>query len=153
MKKLQFTKNINASPEKVYNAMLGISNIKTYEQWTAEFNPSSTYVGNWEKGSKMLFVGVDAEGKRGGMVSEVAENTPFTFVSIRHYGMVDGEQEITEGEEVAKWAGSMENYHFEGNDSGTTVTVEIDAVEDYLDYFNKTYPQALNKLQTIAESL
>lgn len=102
MKKLQLKKDINASAEKVYNTMLGISNIETYEQWTAEFNPTSTYEGSWEKGSKIYFVGTDENGKKGGMVSEIADNIPFQFVSIRHYGMLDGENEITEGPEIEK---------------------------------------------------
>ncbi|MCB0463765.1 MAG: SRPBCC domain-containing protein, partial [Flavobacteriaceae bacterium] len=80
MKKLQFKIDINASAQKVYNTMLGIENIETYEQWTAEFNPTSTYEGNWDKGSKIYFVGTDENGKRGGMVSEIADNIPFKFV-------------------------------------------------------------------------
>ena len=56
MKKLQFKKDINASAEKVYNTMLGIRNIETYQQWTSEFNPTSTYEGSWEKGAKIYFI-------------------------------------------------------------------------------------------------
>ena len=82
MKKLQFKTEIIASAKKVYNTMLGIDNIETYEQWTAEFNPTSTYEGSWEKGSKIYFVGTDENGKRGGMVSEIADNVPYKFVSI-----------------------------------------------------------------------
>ena len=151
MKKIQFKKDIHASAEKVYNTMLGIGNIETYEQWTAEFNPTSTYEGSWEKGSKMYFVGTDENGKRGGMISEIADNIPFRFVSIRHYGMLDGENEITKGPEVEKWAGGLENYSFEENQGVTTVTVEVDALEDYLDFFMSTYPKALDKLKEIAE--
>lgn len=131
--------------------MLGIGNIETYEQWTAEFNPTSTYVGSWEKGSKIYFVGTDENGKRGGMVSEIADNIPYQFVSIRHIGFLDGENEITEGSEVEKWAGSLENYSFDEINGVTTVTIECDAAEDYLDYFNSTWPRALNKLKEIAE--
>ena len=151
MKKIQFKKDIHASAEKVYNTMLGIGKIETYEQWTAEFNPTSTYEGSWEKGSKMYFVGTDENGKRGGMISEIADNIPFRFVSIRHYGMLDGENEITKGPEVEKWAGGLENYSFEENQGVTTVTVEVDALEDYLDFFMSTYPKALDKLKEIAE--
>ncbi|MEZ4852379.1 MAG: SRPBCC domain-containing protein [Bacteroidia bacterium] len=151
MKKIQFKKDIHASAEKVYNTMLGISNIETYEQWTAEFNPTSTYEGSWEKGSKMYFVGTDENGKRGGMISEIADNIPFQFVSIRHYGMLDGENEITEGPEVEKWAGGLENYSFHENNGVTTVTIELDITEDYLDYFDTTWPNALNKLKELAE--
>jgi hypothetical protein len=151
VKKLQFKKDINASAEKVYNAMLGISNIETYQQWTSEFNPTSTYEGSWEKGTKIYFVGTDEKGKRGGMVSEIADNIPFQFVSIRHYGILDGENEITEGAEVEKWAGGLENYSFEENNGVTTVIVDVDAMEDYMDFFNKTFPKALDKLKEIAE--
>ncbi|AXP81924.1 hypothetical protein CJ739_2859 [Mariniflexile rhizosphaerae] len=151
MKKLQFKKDINASAEKVYNTMLGINNIKTYEQWTSEFNPTSTYEGSWEKGAKIYFIGTDKNGKRGGMVSEIADNMPFRFVSIRHYGILDGENEITEGAEVEKWAGGLENYSFEENNGVTTVTVDVDSMEDYIDFFNKTFPKALDKLKEIAE--
>ena len=151
MKKLQYQKAINAQAEEVYKTMLGLENIETYQKWTAEFNPTSTYEGNWEKGSKMYFLGIDENGKRGGMVSEIVENIPFSFVSIRHYGILDGDREITEGEEVEKWAGGLENYSFAEKDDKTIVTVEIDAAEEYLDYFNNTWDKALNKLKEILE--
>lgn len=152
MIKVQFRQDIHAPAEKVFNTMLGIGNIKTYEQWTAEFNPTSTYEGTWEKGAKIYFVGVDANGKRAGMVSEIADLIPSRFVSIRHYGILDGDNEITEGETVEKWSGSLENYSFREENSITTVTVEIDMTEEYLDYFNATWPKALNKLKELAES-
>ena len=152
MKKLQFRKDIHASAEKVYDTMLGISNIETYQQWTAEFNPTSTYEGSWEKGTKIYFTGTDEHGKRGGMISEIADNIPFRFVSIRHYGMLDGENEITEGAEVEKWAGALENYSFDEHDGVTTVTVESDVAEDHLEYFNTTWAKALNKLKDLAEN-
>ena len=99
MKKLQFQVRINKPSTKVYDVMLGISNKSTYEQWTSLFNPTSTYEGSWNKGSKMLFVGVDENDKKGGMVSEIAENKPNRFVSIRHYGLLKDDIEITEGPE------------------------------------------------------
>ena len=151
MRKLKFTKKINASAEKVYNTMLGINSIETYEGWTSEFNPTSTYEGKWDKGSKLYFIGTDENGKRGGMVSEIAENKPYQFISIRHYGILDGDKEITQGPEVEKWAGGLENYTFEEKDGVTTLLIEVDVTEDYVDYFNKTWPGALNKLQQLAE--
>ena len=152
MKKIQFKKDINASAQKVYDTMLGLKDIKTYEGWTAEFNPTSTYEGSWEKGSKIYFVGTDKNGKRGGMVSEIANNIPAKFVSICHYGMLDGDKEITEGPDVEQWAGSLENYTFHEQNGVTTVTVEMDAAEGFGDYFNNTFPKALNKLKELAEN-
>ncbi len=151
MKKLQFKVSINSPAHKVYDIMLGIGHKSTYEQWTALFNPTSTYEGSWSKGSKMLFVGTDEKGERGGMVSEIMDNKPNQFVSIRHYGLVKSNLEVTEGPEVEKWANGYENYTFEENNGTTTVTVELDAMEDFLDYMNETYPKALDKLKEICE--
>jgi hypothetical protein len=151
MEKIQFTIDINASAKKVYDTMLGINDIKTYEQWTAEFNPTSSYEGSWEKGAKMCFVGTDESGKKGGMISEIAEIIPAQFVSIRHYGVLDGDNEITEGEMVEKWAGVFENYSFHEENGVTTVSVETETIDEYLDYFNSTWPNALKKLKEISE--
>lgn len=151
MKKLQFTVSINAPATRIYDIMLGISSKSTYEQWTALFNPTSTYEGSWDKGSKILFIGVDEKGEKGGMVSRIAENIPNHFVSIQHYGLVKGDKEITEGPEVEKWANGFENYTFEENNGTTTITVDLDTTEDFLDYMNETYPKALDKLKALCE--
>ena len=151
MKKLQFKKEIKASAETVYNMMLGLDKIETYSKWTAEFNPGSTYEGKWEKGSKIYFVGTDENGKRGGMMSEIADIIPFRYVSIRHYGLLDGNKEITEGAEVEKWAGGLENYTFDEQNGVTTLIIECDVVEDFLDNFNTTWPKALETLKHMAE--
>jgi hypothetical protein len=140
--------------------MLGINNKSTYEQWTSLFNPTSTYEGSWGKGNKILFVGVDEKGEKGGMVSRIAENIPNRFVSIQHYGLLKADKEITEGPEVEKWANGFENYTFEENNARpddpvgrgtTTVTVDLDTTEDFLDYMNETYPKALDKLKELCE--
>ncbi|MBS3913371.1 MAG: SRPBCC domain-containing protein [Bacteroidetes bacterium] len=151
MNKLQFKASIHAPVTKVYDIMLGITSKSTYEQWTALFNPTSTYEGSWEKGSKMLFIGTDEKGEKGGMVSEIADNVPNRFISIRHYGLVQANAEITEGPEVEKWANGFENYTFEEHNGSTTLTVDLDTTEEFVDYMNETYPQALEKLKEICE--
>lgn len=160
MKKLQFKVSINAPVSRVYDFMLGINSKSTYEQWTSLFNPTSTYEGSWEKGSKILFVGVDEKGEKGGMVSRIVENIPKQFVSIQHYGLLAAGKEITEGPEVEKWANGFENYSFEESNArpddpvgrGTTnLTVDLDTTEDFVDYMNDNYPKALNKLKEICE--
>jgi len=151
MQKLQFKTDIRASAQKVYETMLGLKNKNTYEFWTAAFNPTSSYEGSWEKGSKMYFIGVDENGKKGGMVSVIKENQVGLFVSIQHVGFLDGEVEVTSGEQVEKWAGGHENYLYQEQNYITTVTVELDTIDEYVDYFNNTYPAALSKLKEIAE--
>ncbi|MCC7027379.1 MAG: hypothetical protein IT265_10515 [Saprospiraceae bacterium] len=151
MTKLQFKVSINAPVSKIYDIMLGISNKSTYEQWTAIFNPTSSYEGNWDKGNKILFIGVNEKGEKGGMVSKIVENIPNQFVSIQHYGLVQGDKEITEGPEVEKWANGFENYTFKENNESTTLIVDLDTTEDFEAYMNETYPNALNKLKELCE--
>lgn len=152
MKKITFEETIKAPSKLVYETMLGLNDISTYERWTAEFNPTSTYEGRWNKGEKMYFFGTDEQGKRGGMVSEIVENKPYEFVSIKHYGILDGDNEITSGEQIDSWAGSLENYSLQEHNGITTVRVEMDAAEDHMDYFNGTWPKALQKLKAIIEN-
>jgi hypothetical protein len=151
MKKLQFKVSINAHVTRIYDFMLGINSKSTYEQWTSLFNPTSSYEGSWDKGKKILFIGVDEKGEKGGMVSKIAENIPNHFVSIQHYGLLKADKEITEGPEVEKWANGFENYTFEENNGTTTVTVDLDTSEDFLDYMNQAYPKALDKLKELCE--
>jgi len=151
MTKLQFKVSINAPVSKIYDIMLGINNKSTYEQWTAIFNPTSSYEGNWDKGNKILFIGVDEKGEKGGMVSKIVENIPNQFVSIQHYGLLKGDKEITEGPEVEKWANGFENYTFEENNESTTLIVDLDTTEDFESFMNETYPNALEKLKELCE--
>ena len=151
MNKLQFTVSIHAPVARVYANMLGTNSKSTYEQWTSMFNPTSTYEGSWDKGSKILFVGVDEHGEKGGMVSRIVENIPNRFVSIQHYGLLKADEEITDGPDVEKWANGFENYTFEENNGITTVTVDLDTVEEFVDYMNEHYPKAIDKLKELCE--
>jgi hypothetical protein len=151
MIKIQFTTTIQAEANHVFDLMLGLSNKASYEQWTAAFNPTSSFEGNWEKDQKMLFIGVDENGEKGGMISRIIAHDLNRFISIQHYGILKGDVELTEGEEVEEWANSMENYSFEENNGTTTVTVDLDTAEDFLDYMNETYPQALARLKEMCE--
>lgn len=152
MKTLQLEKIIQAPAEKVYKSMLGLGSKTSYEQWTAAFNPTSTYEGTWEKGAKMYFVGTDSKGKKGGMVSEIADLIPNELVSICHLGMLDGDQEITSGPMVEEWAGCMEKYFFAEKDGQTTVTVHCDMADDYADSFLVTWEKALEELKKSVEN-
>ncbi|KGE15559.1 SRPBCC family protein [Sphingobacterium deserti] len=148
MKKSTFSIDIYASANKVFRTMLERD---TYRQWTEAFDPSSDYSGGWNKGDKIYFLGPAENGKRQGMIAEIHEHIPDKFISIRHYGILDGDEEITSGPKVDPWAGAFENYTFEEHDGLTTVTVDVDAPESDASYFNEAWPRALEKLKSICE--
>lgn len=151
MGKLRFSIFIEAPVFSVYDSMLGLTDKKSYENWVSIFSPSSTYEGSWEKGNKIYFTAVDASGKKGGMVSEIAENISPKFVSIEHKGFLADGKEILSGEEVDKWAGCHENYSLSENNGITEVVVELDSTSEYSGYFDEKYPLALQKLKDFCE--
>ncbi len=148
METLQFKTTIKADVEKVYHSMLGK---ETFKEWTAVFNPTSRYEGNWDKGSKIRFIGESKEGKQEGMVGIVRENKPFEFVSVEYIALVDDDKEVVTGPGVEEWLNTFENYTFEESNGETTVTVDIDMNDEMIAYFKEKYPEALNKLKEICE--
>ncbi|MFO7526554.1 MAG: SRPBCC domain-containing protein [Ignavibacteriaceae bacterium] len=150
MKKLNFSIVINAPKEKVWNTMLGDA---TYREWTTAFNEGSYYKGDWSKGSKIVFLGPNPEtGKEGGMVSRIAENKLYEFVSIEHLGIINDGVEDTTSDEVKKWTPAFENYTFKEKNGTTEVIVEMDFHADYKEMFEGMWPKALQKLKELAEN-
>ena len=149
MQKLKVSIEINAPKEKVWNTML---DDKTYRMWTTPFNEGSYYKGDWSKGSKIIFLGPDPEtGKEGGMVSRIAENKLYEFISIEHLGIIKDGVEDTTSEDVKKWTPTFENYTFQEKNGTTEVLVEMDINDEYKEMFEGMWPKALQVLKEIAE--
>jgi len=141
--KIHFEIAIDAGIKKVYTAML---DKKYYAAWTAIFNRASHFIGTWEKGKKIFFLGTNRDGKTGGMVSRIKENLPNRFVSIEHLGLVQDGKEITDGPEIKDWAGALENYTFSVAEGKTILSVDADASRKFRSYFEESWPKALDTL-------
>lgn len=144
---MQFAVRINATKEKVWNTLW---NDNSYRKWTAIFAEGSYAVtDNWKEGSKVLFL----DGKRNGMVSMVAGNRPYEYMSFVHKGEVKDGIEETESEQVKQWEGMTENYTLTPSVDGTELLVEMEAnmSVDIKDYFEKTWPLAMKKIKELAE--
>lgn len=149
MEKLHFSIVINAPRQKVWNIMLGN---ESYREWTDVFMPGSHFVGNWETGSKMLFLGPGKNGTMSGMVSRIQESRPYEYISIEHIGIVQEGKEDTSSASVKEWAGAHENYTFKEKSAATELLVEMDSVDEYKEMFQSTWPRALQKLKAMAEN-
>ncbi|MBP9580820.1 MAG: SRPBCC domain-containing protein [Ignavibacterium sp.] len=148
MEKLKFSTIINASTEKVWDTML---EDKTYRIWTEEFAPGSHYIGNWNQGSKIFFLGPSNDGKLAGMVSRIKENKLHKYISIEHLGEVYDGVEDTTSDRVKIWAGALENYTFIDKNGKTELVVDLDINEEFKEMFEDTWPKALQKLKSICE--
>lgn len=141
---MAFEIEIEADAGKVYTTMIDPQHYRT---WTAVFNETSSYRGSWDKGSEMLFIGTDQDGKEGGMVARIKENMVNRFISIQHLGLVQGDEKITEGPMVEPWAGALENYYFIPKGNTTVLRVEVDTNEEFKAFFESTWPKALEVLK------
>lgn len=145
MKTLEFSVVIDADRETVWNTMLTLD---TYEKWTTPFCEGSTYEGSWDEGARIRFLAPGGHG----MVSVIAENRPFEFVSIKHLGEIKNGVEDTESEEVRNWAPAFENYHFTDLGGSTEVKVVMDTLPGYEAFMNNAWPKAFALLKSLSEA-
>jgi uncharacterized protein YndB with AHSA1/START domain len=145
MEKINFSTSINAPREKVWKVLW---NDDSYRQWTSAFMEGSyAKTDNWKEGSKVLFLGPGGSG----MVSTVAKNRTNEFMSFKHLGEVKNGVEDTESERAKGWAGAMENYRLTDENGKTKLEVDMDSNDEFKDYFEKTWPVALEKVKELAE--
>lgn len=145
MEKLKFSTTINAPKEKVWKALWEDAN---YREWTRPFCEGSyAETDDWKVGSKVLFLAPGGSG----MVSRVAVNRPNEYMSFEHLGEVKEGVEDTTSAAVKAWAGAHENYMLAEKNGATEVSVELEMTEAHKEYFEKTWPLALEKLKALAE--
>lgn len=145
MKKSKFTVSIDAPKEKVWQTLW---NDDTYPKWTVVFSEGSKAVSDWNEGSKILFVNENNDG----MHSVIAKKIDTEIMNFKHRGMVKNGIELPEDEISKSWSGATENYRLSEANGITTLTVEIDIVKEYLDYFNEKFPLALDVVKKLSES-
>ncbi len=146
MKKLEFTKDIKAPAQKVWDTLW---NESTYSQWTAPFNPKggSTVQSDWEVGGKTLFL--DTNGS--GMVSTIkAKNEPKEMV-FEHLGEVIDGVEDTTSEKVKSYAGSLEGYYLSEKDGITTLKTSVEANEEWEKMMTNGFTEGLEIVKKLSE--
>lgn len=147
---LKYSISIDAKPEKIWEVLFSPD---TFSIWTAPFSEGSFFKGNWEQGSKMLFLMINKKGLEEGMVSEIAENRYPFHLSIRHLGYVIDGKEDTESDEVKSWAPVYEKYTLTTQENGhTLLEAYSDIVEEMVDIFNEAWPKSLEKVKQLSES-
>jgi hypothetical protein len=144
MEKQEFKILINASKEKVWNVLWSD---KTYPAWTSVFCEGSKAETDWKKGSEVLFL----NDKNDGMFSTIEESIPNEYMSFKHLGEVKaGVKDLNSGK-GSEWLNSLENYTLKPVDGKTELLVDINKVKEFEDYFDKTFPKALEKVKELAE--
>jgi hypothetical protein len=81
------------------------------------------------------------------MLATVAENKPLAYISLHHTAEIQDGQ-IREGGE---WTDAFENYTFSEKDGVTTLQIDVDMVEAYVDYMAQAWVKALDALKGLCE--
>ena len=145
LKRIEFSTTISAPASRVYELMIAPD---TYRDWTSAFAEGSRYEGSWEKGQRLRFLA----NEEGGMVSEVAENRPNEFISVKHLGYLVEGKEDTDSDAVRAWAPAYENYTFEAVPEGTRLVIDQDATAEFESYLVEAWPKALTRLKALCEA-
>jgi hypothetical protein len=141
MKKLQFSIDIKAPREQVWNVLW---NDSTYRKWTSVFSEGSYAISDWNEGSKILFL--DPEGN--GMSSIIEKKIPNEFMSFSHKGEVKNKKELPAN---PSWSGAMESYTLRQTGEITNLKVELNMLDEHVEMFNGLFPKALQKVKEITE--
>ena len=142
MKKLEFTIEINATKEKVWDALWIDEN---YRNWTTVFHEGSYYESDLKEGSEIQFLSPD----KNGMFGIVEKVIPFEKIYFLHKG------EVVSGEKQGETYGSeaIERYDLVEKDGKVSLSETMNAPEEYISYFANTFPVALEKVKEIAEKI
>ncbi|MBU4538078.1 MAG: SRPBCC domain-containing protein [Weeksellaceae bacterium] len=140
MKLLEFTKQINATPEKVWEVLFTQDG---YKKWSSAMNEGTYFEGNWEEGSIMRFL----DPKNNGMYNLVEKNVPNQVLKMKHLGWIlDGELS------PQGWEDSTIHYVLEPNENGTLLTAQVNSLDEFVDFFNTKYPQNFENIKKLSES-
>lgn len=142
MKEMHFSVRISVPAEKVWNTMW---QDESFRQWAGLIDPGTYMVGDLIEGSQVQFISAE---NGYGVTSLVEKLTVNEFLLLRH--RADTQNTGTQAR-PNEWTGGAESYRLEEEDGTTTLTAVFDVPEQMEDYFNASYPTALQKIKELAE--
>jgi uncharacterized protein YndB with AHSA1/START domain len=142
MKELQFSIEINAKKEKVWDTLW---QDKTFREWAGIIDPGTHMVGDLKEGNEIQYI----SGNGYGVTSLVEKLTPGEFLLLKHSADTqDGGKQEREKE----WTGGTESYSLAEKDGTTTLTLAFDVPLELEEYFTVNYPKAFERVKVLAEN-
>jgi len=141
MKEMQFSVEINATKEKVWDTLW---QDETFREWAGIIDPGTHMVGDLKEGNEVQFI----SGNGYGVTSLVEKLTPGEFLLLRHSADT---QDDGKRERENEWTGGAESYSLSEKDGITTLTAAFDVPPELEEYFKVNYPKALERVKVLAE--
>jgi uncharacterized protein YndB with AHSA1/START domain len=142
MNEMQFSIEINASREKVWNTLW---QDETFREWASIIDPETYMVGDLKEGNKVQFISA-ASGY--GVTSLVEKLVTGEFALLRHQADT---QEAGKRERDQEWTGGEETYALAEKDGTTTLSVAFGVPPELEEQFKVSYPKALDRVKVLAE--
>lgn len=139
---LTFSVEINADRKVIWEALWGDS---AYREWAGVFYEGSYVVAeNWDEGSVVHFLIPD----QSGIYSKIEKHIPHHIIEFKHIGTVLGGVEQPIDEETQKWSGATERYSISEEGDTKTLNINIDVLDEHLEFMTDTFPKTLEKLKS-----
>jgi len=119
-----------------------------YTRWTEPFCEGSFIDGKLALGERVHFLTPSGDG----MYSDITFFKENELVVFSHIGNVENKKEISPDYKTERWTGSFESYRLLPKGDITTLKVEVDTVENYIDHMKTNFPLALQHLKEMAET-
>jgi hypothetical protein len=142
MKEMQFSIEIHATKQKVWNTLW---QDKTFREWANIIDPGTYMVGDLKEGNEIQFISSESGY---GVTSLVEKLVVGEFLLLKH--QVDT-QEAGTRERENEWTGGEESYSLTEKNGVTTVTVTVGVPPKMEEYFKVSYPKALERVKVLAE--
>jgi len=143
MKKIQFSIEINAAKENVWNTLWSDA---TFRDWANVIDEGTYIKGIMKEGNEIQFIS-SVNGY--GVTSLIEILSPNEFVLFRHSADT---KENGEQEREKEWTGGEESYSLIEKNGITTLLVKMDIPHVQEETFNDRFPRALERVKTLAES-
>jgi hypothetical protein len=139
--RLQFSIEIKAKKAKIWSALWADL---SYRDWASVFFEGSYAITDkWKVGSTVLFLAPD----QSGIYSIIETHIPNEIMQFRHIGYVLKGKEQPIDDEAKKWSGATEIYTLTEGTDNNILTVEIDILDEHLDFMKEKFPIALDKVK------
>ena len=139
--RLKFSVDIKAEKTTIWIALW---NESSYREWASVFFEGSYAVtDDWKEGSKVHFLAPD----QSGIYSIIEKHIPNNIIQFKHIGNVVKGKEQPIDNETKKWSGATEIYKLTERKDTNTLAVEIDVMDEHLEFMTNTFPQALEKVK------
>ncbi|MBN8642082.1 MAG: SRPBCC domain-containing protein [Flavobacteriales bacterium] len=145
MKRLEFTIEINTSIEKIWETLW---NDTTYRDWVSVFCEGTYVKTNWNEGDSVHFLTPDGKG----MNSIIEKKLEHQYIAFKHISELENFEPQPVDETTSEWTGAMEIYELIPSTSSVTLKVLMDTLEKYIEYFETTFPKALERVKTLSEN-